>query len=106
SPLLSHQRVMNVRRSLRKNRQWVNLRRVQHEGVRRAFSRWRLWARILQAEPVVVEPVSEQSPVEIHLLCCERDYLTAMWALKSFYKFSDVRFPLAIHVQGRATRLL
>jgi hypothetical protein len=40
------------------------------------------------------------SPVEVHLLCCEFDYLSAIWALKSFYDFARVRFPLAIHLQG------
>lgn len=40
------------------------------------------------------------APVEVHILCYERDYLCAIWALKSFYHFAQVDYPLTIHVQG------
>jgi hypothetical protein len=47
--------------------------------------------------------VDDRSPIEVHLLCYWRDYLCAIWALKSFYHFADVRYPLAIHIQGYST---
>lgn len=40
------------------------------------------------------------------MLCCEFDYVSAIWALKSFYHFAHVRYPLAIHLQGRAKTLM
>lgn len=93
-----------VKRRLRANRNWVRLRRVQREGFGAAWSRWRLWSRILATKPVVTRLCAEGEPVEVHLLCCEGDYLTALWALKTFYNFSGEAFPLAIHFQGPMTR--
>lgn len=87
---------------LRHNRSWRNLRRLQHEGPLKALRRWRLWSKILKTAPVLTEKVTAGAPVEVHVLCYERDYLCAIWALKSFYHFAQVRYPLAIHVQGRA----
>lgn len=80
------------------------LRRIQREGARRALRRWRVWIRILETAPINTEPVQEGAPVEVHTLCYERDYLCAIWALKSFYHFAQVRYPLVIHLQGHATR--
>jgi hypothetical protein len=37
------------------------------------------------------------------LLCYRNDYLSAIWALKTFYRCAQVAMPLAIHVQGEAT---
>ena len=93
-----------VRQRLRANRNWVRLRRIQREGFVAAWGRCRLWSRILETRPVVTRPCVESEPVEAHLLCCERDYLTAIWALKTFYHFSNEGFPLAIHFQGTITR--
>jgi hypothetical protein len=69
----------------------------------RANRRWRLWSRILTTSPIITDPVGT-APVELHVLCYERDYLCALWALKSFYHFSRVTCPLVIHVQGDASR--
>ena len=93
-----------VRAGLRRSRGWVGLRRLQREGFGRAFRRWRLWSQILKTEPTPTDVVADGAPVEVHLLCYERDYLCAIWALKSFYHFSRVRYPLVIHLQGRTTR--
>jgi hypothetical protein len=41
---------------------------------------------------------------EVHLLCYRNDYLGAIWALKTFYWRSASSLPLAIHIQGEATR--
>lgn len=93
-----------LRERLRRSHAWVTLRRAQREGARKAFKRWRLWSSILKTRPVLTDELTEGAPVEVHLLCYRRDYLSAVWALKSFYHFARVRYPLVIHVQGEAPR--
>jgi hypothetical protein len=88
---------------LRKSSTWVGFRHLQYEGMWRANRRWRLWSRILTTPPIATDPVGT-APVELHVLCYERDYLCALWALKSFYHFSGVTCPLVIHVQGDVAR--
>jgi hypothetical protein len=85
---------------IRRDRRWVLLRRTYHEGWGTAFKRHALWAKILATRPFPVEPIGSGAPVEVHLLCYEFDYLSAIWALKSFYHFADAKFPLVIHLQG------
>jgi hypothetical protein len=89
-----------IRAHLNHNRSWRKLRRLQHEGPVNALRRWRVWSKILKTPPVLTEEVRAGAPVEVHMLCYEADYLCALWALKSFYHFARVRYPLAIHVQG------
>jgi hypothetical protein len=89
-----------IRRALRSNRHWVSARRIQREGPLAAFKRWHLWSRILDTGAVTSSVADERSLVEIHILCSERDYLCAIWALKSLYRFAEVTCPLAIHLQG------
>lgn len=80
------------------------IRRLQYEGIWHANRRWRLWSRILSTPPIITDPVGHGTPVEVHVLCYERDYLCALWALKSFYHFAGVTYPLVIHVQGDVPR--
>ncbi len=89
---------------VRRNRRWILLRRTYHEGWTTAIKRYVLWSKILRTRPFPVKPIESGAPVEVHLLCCEFDYLSAIWALKSFYYFARVRFPLAIHLQGWVPR--
>jgi hypothetical protein len=86
-----------------RNHLWRHFRDVQEEGIYRASNRLRLWSRILDTPPVATDPVTESAAVEIHVLTYRRDYLSALWALKSFYHYSGVSYPLTIHVQGRET---
>lgn len=95
-----------LRGRLRRSRAWVTLRRAQREGFADALGRYRLWSKILGTPPVFTDEVAEGAPVELHVLCYERDYLCALWALKSFYHFAQARMPLVVHLQGRATRLM
>jgi hypothetical protein len=92
-----------ISRSLRRSPAWVAIRRLQYEGAWRAHRRWRIWSRILATPPIVTDPVG-RTPIEVHLLCYQRDYLSALWALKTFYHFAGVGYPLVIHVQGDAPR--
>ncbi len=89
-----------ARRVLRSLPLYVNFRRWHREGFARAVSRYSLWTQILKTPPVHTARVSEDNRVEVHLLCYERDYLTAMWSLKSFYWQSKANYPLAIHIHG------
>jgi len=89
-----------MRSWLRKQNAWVDLRRWQREGFQQAFRRWRLYSKILQTAPV---HTARQADTELHILCYRLDYLSAIWALKTFYRFAQVSIPLVVHVQGEAT---
>jgi len=82
------------------NQFFRRLRNIQAEGFYRASTRVRLWSKILDTPPVITDPVTKSGAVEIHVLTYRRDYLSAMWALKSFYHYSAVSYPLIIHLQG------
>jgi hypothetical protein len=88
---------------LRSSPRWVAMRRWQREGFLRAFRRHQLWKRVLKTRPVRTAPRSKIA-TEIHLLCHRLDYLSAIWALKTFYRTSSVDFPLVVHVNGNAER--
>jgi len=99
----------NVRNALRQNpsfRHLLVLKRARQEGFRKAAARYLTWSQILEAPPSLVGSPGDGSQVEVHILCCWRDYLCAMWALKTFYRFSPKRYPLAIHIQGYSTRTM
>src|SRR6266850_138676 len=86
------------------NRLWRQFRNIQAEGVYRASRRIRLWSRILDTAPVITEAVADGQAVDTHILTYSRDYLSAIWALKSFYHYSGVSYPLIIHLQGTVTQ--
>ncbi len=86
---------------LRNQQWWLDFRSSQREGWPLVFRRLWLWPRILMTRPVVTEPVRAGADVEIHLICWRRDWLSAVWALKSLYHHSGVSFPLVIHLQSR-----
>lgn len=91
------------RRLARKNETYLDLRRLLREGFFRAFRRHRLWRKILWTAPVRTAPHSA-SAVEVHALCYRLDHLPAIWSLKSFYRASEVDYPLVIHVNSWAER--
>lgn len=97
---MTHSRFRSL---LRRSSAWVKFRRLHREGFVKAYRRWSLWAKILDTPPVYTDPVAPATPVEVHLLCYGGDYLCAIWALKSFYRFAEVRYPLVLHVQGKVT---
>jgi hypothetical protein len=89
-----------LRRALRSSPAWVSLRRMQREGWMKAFRRVHTWRRVLSTLPTATAPHGSRAAAEVHLLCCRWDYLSAIWALKTFYYHSGVDFPLVIHVNG------
>ena len=94
-----------VRHILRSNPAWVTGRRWQREGFVTAFRRSLLWRQVLETSPVRTGPRSP-SAVEVHIACHKLDHLTAIWALKTFYRTAGVDLPLVIHVNGAAEQAL
>ena len=86
-----------IRTFLRKFESWNDFRDLSNEGWLNAFYRSRIQPRILSTLPVKTELSGERS---VHMVTWKRDYLNAMWALKSFYHFSEIKFPLYIHDGG------
>ena len=85
---------------LRRQGAWVDFRSAQREGWGLVLSRRRLWPKILRTRPIPTDPVQPGVPVEVHHMCWHRDWLSAIWALKSFYHYAQVRYPLVIHFQS------
>ena len=56
--------------------------------------------RILETAPV---HGANARHCEIHVLTSAQDYLNLMWALKSFYRYSNRQYALAIHDDGTLT---
>jgi len=101
---VSRERVLvRIRNLLSRNHFWRQFRGVQAEGFYRASNRIRLWSRILETDPVRTDPLNDAGAVETHILTYNRDYLSAIWALKSFYHYAGVKYPLVIHLQGQTT---
>jgi hypothetical protein len=65
-------------------------------------------ALILQTPAIATEPLSEEqmssAPIGIHILAQDAHLHLALWALKSFYHFAGVRYPLTVHLQGENTQ--
>lgn len=92
-----------VRRILRRSWWWGQFRRVQHEGFGRAWQRRRSWSAILRTDPAMTTPLSQAAAYELHILCWFGDYVSCIWALKSYLRHSDASCHLYIHLQGHAT---
>lgn len=66
-------------------------------GIRVAYYRDVVRRRILKTKPV--EGISDKK-CEIHVLTSSADFLNLIWALKSFYHYSEVSYTLCIHDDG------
>jgi hypothetical protein len=86
-----------ARRLLRRNRWWVTLRDVGREGWGDAYARVGVQRAILRTGAV---PTARAGDIEVRVLTWRRDWLNMLWALKSFYFHSQVRYPLFIHDGG------
>jgi hypothetical protein len=92
-----------LQRLLRKSPWWVSIRGAQQVGLRLTWDRWRLGRQILRTAPVRTDPSDPDGPppdCEVHVLTWQRDYLNGLWAAKSFYRSSGVRWPLIWHESG------
>ena len=81
---------------------WIAMRHVRHLGWRPALNCRRLTSRILDTRPIITREVSEQSSAacEVHLLTYNADWMTALWAAKSFYHYAQVDYPIVWHEGG------
>ena len=57
--------------------------------------------KILFTRPIKLE---KKSHFEVHILTCEKDFINAMWCLKTFYHFFNKRPPLVIHDDGSLSK--
>jgi hypothetical protein len=76
---------------------YLNLKTRYGKGLRVAWYRDKIRPAILETRPLKLETTG---PVELHVLTSGRDWLNLVWALKSFYHYSERRFPLCIHEDG------
>lgn len=86
-----------VRNWLRSRRHWMTFQEWNREGWRAAHRRWAVQKQILPTPPM---RTSRSGPTEIRVLTWRRDWVNLIWALKSFYHFSGVDYPLFIHDGG------
>lgn len=89
--------VDSLRRRLRSFRLWVEFQEINREGWIPAFRRRHIQRKILKTKPI---KTAKCGPVEIRILTWRRDWLNAIWTLKSFYLFSQTDYPLFIHDGG------
>jgi hypothetical protein len=90
-----------MRRWLRQRPGWIRFQELNREGWRRAWQRRRIQRLILNTPPVRTAPVdSSVRRVEVRVLTWRRDWVDLLWALKSFYHFARVDYPLYIHDGG------
>ncbi len=67
-------------------------------------------APIVHTPPMATERLIKSrlpdAPIGIHILAQDAQAHLATWAVKSFYHFAGVRYPLTVHMQGPLTREL
>jgi len=76
---------------------WLAFQEANREGWRNARRRAAYQRRILDTPPV---RTGRAGPVEVRVLTWRRDWINLIWALKSFYHFAEVDYPLFIHDGG------
>jgi hypothetical protein len=76
---------------------WVRFQELNREGWRRAWRRRRIQRLILSTPPV---QTAAEGPVEVRVLTWRKDWVNALWALKSFYFFAGVDYPVVFHDGG------
>lgn len=66
------------------------------------MARRRALAPVLHTPPTPTAVLNAGAAYELHLVCYFADYLSAMWALKSYLQYVDHDVHLYVHVQGHA----
>lgn len=89
--------INTLRQWLRSRPWWLAFREIGREGYGNAARRIYYSRRILSSPPL---RTSKTGPVEVRVLTWRRDWLNLLWALKSFYHFAEVDYPLYIHDGG------
>lgn len=86
-----------LRQSLRRQPWWVELRDMQQEGWDNARRRLMVQRRILITPSM---QTGVEGNVEVRVVTWRRDWVNTIWALKTFYYYSGVDWPLFIHDGG------
>lgn len=73
------------------------IREVQNHGVQLLYWRFYVTRKILDTPPL---PCPPESPTEVHMQVCRRDWAHSFWALKSFAHFSKGLFRLVLFLDG------
>src|SRR5580704_12604616 len=73
------------------------LRQKYGRGLKTAYYRDRVRPRILSTRPL---QCGLDKTCELHVLTSGTDWLNLIWALKSFYHYSERRYGLCIHDDG------
>lgn len=76
---------------------YMKLRQKYQHGLRTVWYRDHVRGRILRTRPVTK---TNSDFCEIHVLTSKTDYINLMWALKSFYFYSQRDYSLCIHEDG------
>ena len=86
-----------IQKKLRQFKTWITFRRIFREGIINWFKRRSIQKKILKTSPITTDSLGD---IEVRVLTWELDCLNLIWALKSFYFFSEENFPLYIHDGG------
>ncbi|WP_421656721.1 hypothetical protein [Leptothermofonsia sp. ETS-13] len=78
----------------------LKLRQKYQHGLHTAYYRDTVRNRILKTKPITS---TTDKTCEIHVFTCSQDWLNLIWALKSFYHYSQRRYALCIHDDGTLT---
>ena len=78
----------------------LKLQQKYQHGWQTAHFRDTVRLRILDTQPIAQ---TTDRTCEIHVLTYEKDWLNLIWALKTFYHYSDRRYALCIHDDGTLT---
>jgi hypothetical protein len=78
----------------------LKIRQKYQHGLGTAYYRDTVRQRILQTKPIAN---TTDRTCEIHVLTYEKDWLNLIWALKTFYHYSDRHYALCIHDDGTLT---
>lgn len=76
---------------------YLKLRQKYQHGLRTVWYRDHVREEILQTKPI---SDTTSHLCEIHVLTSSTDYLNLLWALKSFYFYSQRNYSLCIHEDG------
>lgn len=75
----------------------MRFQEINREGWIHALRRVRIEGDILRTRPL---RTARQGKLEVRLLTWRRDWINSIWALKSFYYYAGVDYPLRIHDGG------
>ena len=86
-----------LRQLLRRQLWWIQFQELRREGFRAAWARRSIQRLILNTRPIRTATTGR---VEVRVLTWRRDWMNMLWALKSYYTFAQVDYPLYIHDGG------